>query len=411
MTMTTSRKTLSQPRVRAIAPIARWAGGALLVLVMSALLWVPEAAAASQGALRVDVAVNGQPALTSSDARPAQLYPNRPAEVHLTVTNGGSTTVDVATVRFQGQVLDLPLFSFNSDVNLVVAPGSSGSLTFPVSMTGVGGQATGLVVSNVTLLSTSGGTIATQAIVTNVHGSLKSIYGLFGLAVLVLTVSSLLFALIALARHTLPQNRWMRAIRFLIPGFGIGLVLTFTLSAFGIFTPGPGHWLSLMVVTTVGGFAVGYLTPAPNEEEFDDYDENVLLAQIVVVDEDPLEADGQGPAGERERELVGAVMASPSTSGSASGSASRATAAPESGPTSAPDTGATAAPAVPESRPTVAPESRPTSAPDSRATTAPGLPDSRPTSTGPAAPESRPTVGPETKPAAAPDSRPTTAPS
>ena len=36
------------------------------------------------------------------------------------------------------------------------------------------------------------------------------------------------------------------------------------------------------------GFAVGYLTPAPNEDEFDGYNDEVLLAQIVVVD-DPLD--------------------------------------------------------------------------------------------------------------------------
>jgi hypothetical protein len=116
------------------------------------------------------------------------------------------------------------------------------------------------------------------------------------LAVLVLTASSLALALLAMARHTLPQNRWLRGVRFLIPGFGIGLVLTFTLAAFRIFTAGSGHWLPLLIVTSAAGFAVGYLTPAPNEEVFDDYDDDVLLAQIVVVDEDPLEIDHQRPA-------------------------------------------------------------------------------------------------------------------
>jgi len=77
----------------------------------------------------------------------------------------------------------------------------------------------------------------------------------------------------------------------LIPGFGIGLILTFTLAVFGVFAAGPGHWLPLLIVTSAVGFAVGYLTPAPNEEEFDDYDDDVLLAQIVVVDEDPLESE------------------------------------------------------------------------------------------------------------------------
>ena len=88
-----------------------------------------------------------------------------------------------------------------------------------------------------------------QPLVTNVHGSLHSIYGLFGLAVLVLTASSLGLALLAMARHTLSAEPMGPRRRFLIPGFGVGLVLTFTLAAFGVFTAGPGHWLPLLLVT------------------------------------------------------------------------------------------------------------------------------------------------------------------
>ncbi len=94
------------------------------------------------------------------------------------------------------------------------------------------------------------------------------------------------------------QSRWLRGTRFLIPGFGVGLVLTFTLVAFNVFTAGPGHWLPLLVVTSAAGFVLGYLTPAPNEEDFDDYGDDVLLAQVVVVDDDPLESENDsGDAG------------------------------------------------------------------------------------------------------------------
>jgi len=235
--------------------------------------------------------VNGQPVITSSDAHPVQLYPARFAEVQITLSNNSTSTVSVSSVRIDGQVVGLPLFSYDTAVALVVPPGATKSLGFPISMSGVGSQATGLIVGSISLLGSSGATVASQPLVTKVHGSLNSIYGLFGLAVLVLTASSLGIALLAMARHTLPQNRWLRGVRFLIPGFGIGLILTFTLAVFGVFAAGPGHWLPLLIVTSAVGFAVGYLTPAPNEEEFDDYDDDVLLAQIVVVDEDPLESE------------------------------------------------------------------------------------------------------------------------
>jgi hypothetical protein len=268
-------------------------------LALAAVSWAPAlllapAAGAAQLGVSLDAVVNGQAAATSSDARPAQLNPNRPAEVRITVANEHSSTLTVTTVRFEGEVLNLPLFSYDSTVDLVVGPRETKTLTFPVSVTGVGNQATGLIVASVTLLSPEGQSVASQSLVTDVHGSLASVYGLFGLAVLALTISSIVFGLLAMARHRLPQNRWLRALRFLIPGFGVGLVLTFTLSAFSVFTPGPGHWLSILIMTSATGLALGYLTPAPNEEEFDDYDEDVLLAQIVVVDDDPLEV-AQGP--------------------------------------------------------------------------------------------------------------------
>lgn len=273
-----------------------------VVLALSAAaglcLTSPRADAAGLGPggnprVQLDTVVNGQPAVTSSDARPAQLFPDHATDIRITVSNTRSSTLNVSAVRLEGNVLDLPLFSYDSSVDLTVPPGSTKSLTFPVSMSGIGTQATGLIVASIALLGAGGQTLVSQSLVTNVHGSLSSLYGLFGLVVLVLTLTSLLLASLALARHTLPQNRWLRALRFLIPGFGIGLVMTFTMSAFDVFAPGPGHWLSLLIVCSGAGLAVGYLTPAPDEEEFDDYDDDVLLAQIVVVDDDPLEVDGQ----------------------------------------------------------------------------------------------------------------------
>jgi len=267
----------------------RWAAlGVLAVLALG--LRAPLAGAAGSD-VSFTAAVNGQSVVTSSDAHPAQLYPTRFVEVRITLTNNGTSTINVSSMRLEGQVLALPLFSYDTAVDLLVPPGATKSLSFPFSISGVGSQATGLVVATLSLLAPSGAVVASQPLVTNVHGSLHSIYGLFGLAVLVLTASSLGLALLAMARHSLSPNRWLRGVRFLIPGFGVGLVLTFTLAAFGIFTAGPGHWLPLLIVTSGAGFAVGYLTPAPNEEEFDDYDDDVLLAQIVVVDDDPLEGD------------------------------------------------------------------------------------------------------------------------
>ena len=345
---------------------SRWIAAAFLCVLATAGIHPPVAGAAANN-VRFSAIVNGQPAALSSDAHPAQLYPNKPAIVRITVSNHSSATQHIATVRFEGTVLDLPLFSYDTAVNLVVPPGRTKSLNFPLVLTSVGSQATGLVVASVTLLQPNGAAIESQSLVTNIHGSLDSLYGLFGLVVLILTVFSLATGLLAVVRHTLPQNRWLRGVRFLVPGFGVGLVLTFTLSAFHVFTPGPGHWLPLLIFPSAIGLALGFLTPAPDEEQFDDYDDNVLLAQIVVVDEDPLDVEG-------------GVLTTAGVAGARAPSA-----VSDSRPTGAPS-------GVPDSRPTGAPSA----VPDSRPTGAPqDLPDSRPTGAPVDIPDSRPTTGPE----------------
>jgi hypothetical protein len=326
-----------------------WLAGLLAVVAVVAL---PATRAGAAPGVSFSAVVNGQPAATSSDARPAQLFPSHEALVKVSVANHGTSTVSVSTVRFQGTVLDLPLFSYDTAVDLTVAPGAAKSLKFPVVLTGIGSQATGLVGASLTLLGTGGATLGTINLVTDIHGSVRSIYGLFGLAVLLLTISSLTLALISLARHTLSQNRWARGVRFLIPGFGVGLVLTFTLSVFKVFTPTAGHWLPLLIVPSIVGLALGFLTPAPNEEEYDDYDEDVLLAQIIVVDDDPLDDPGElvsaGPTAATGRQTMAPVRPSAAA---------------------APPTGAPPSP----------PDPRTTAPPDGRPTGAPGQPDGRPT--------------------------------
>jgi hypothetical protein len=350
----TGRRWVPGKTLRPWPRSSRWIVAAVLGLLVTAGVHPPAAGAAVNDVV-FSATVNGQPAALSSDAHPAQLYPNRPANVRITVSNHSPKTQTIATVRFAGTVLDLPLFSFDTAVNLVVPAGRTKSLSFFLVLTSVGSQATGLVVGSLTLLQPNGAAIDSQSLVTNIHGSLDSLYGLFGLAVLVLTVLSLATGLLAMVRHTLPQNRWQRGLRFLVPGFGVGLVLTFTLSAFHVFTPGPGHWLPLLVVPSATGLALGFLTPAPDEEQFDDYDDNVLLAQIVVVEDDPLDVESG--------HLTTAGVASARTSS-----------------------------AMPDSRPTGAPrdllDSRPTGAPSA-------MPDSRPTGAPRDLPDSRPTAAPE----------------
>jgi chromate transport protein ChrA len=101
---------------------------------------------------------------------------------------------------------------------------------------------------------------------------MRSVYGEFGVAVAVVAVVSLTTALLALFGGRLPDNRWLRGMRFLVPGLATGLVLVFTLSATRVFVPQPGRWLPIVTVCAVAAFAFGYVTPSPDDvvEDQDD---------------------------------------------------------------------------------------------------------------------------------------------
>ncbi len=240
--------------------------------------------------------VGGQPAQLSTDSHPAQISPTRSTPIRITVRNGDRSPLRVATVRLGGQVLGLPLFAYNTSVGLVVPPRATKTLLFFVDMTGAGNQATGLVTGAISILGPDGSPIASHPLVTQVHGDVFSLYGLLGLAVILLTAASLVLALIGLVRHTLPPSRWRRSLRFLIPGFGFGLSLIFLLSASAVLSPTVGHWLPLLLTSTVVGWAVGYLVPAPSEVLVDDYEDDAALARLVVVEKDPL---GSAPPTDR----------------------------------------------------------------------------------------------------------------
>ena len=203
--------------------------------------------AGASGAVASQATINGVAVAHSSGQHPVPLDPQRPGVVTLRITNAGGSFTTIHTVRIEGKVVGLTFFSYDTSVNLGVSGGSSTGLRFVLDLSGLGGQATGLIPGSVQLLDAQHQVVASQSMVTDVHGSLVSVYGLFGLALLILTVLAIVDVFLAMARHRLPQNRWRRALRFMTPGIGIGLVLVFTLSALRVWVPSPGTWLTMIV--------------------------------------------------------------------------------------------------------------------------------------------------------------------
>lgn len=227
--------------------------------------FVPPASAASPP-VGIDAQVNGHSVSSSSGDHPIRLDPHQPATVALTVHDTGSAPVTVHRVQLSGRVVGLTFYSFDTSVDLTVQPGATATLRYSLDLTGLAGQATGLIGGTITVFDGHGHQLAQQQTVTDVRGSLWSVYGLFGFALLLLTILAIVDTSIALARHRLPPNRWRRGLRFLTPGIGLGLVLAFTLSAVRVWVPNTSRWLLLAACFAVGFFILGYLTPTPVDE-------------------------------------------------------------------------------------------------------------------------------------------------
>jgi hypothetical protein len=248
-----------------------------LAIMLAALLSVTPAAVAADDNLQLDSRINGQ-ALTG---KRFTLDPDRPTEVELEVRNPGGEPVQIRTVRLSGTALGLTFFAYDTSVALTVPPGESATQVFSLDLSDLSNQVTGLLPAEISLLDADRSVLAASDATADVQGSLVSVYGLFGIAVLLMTALSLGAAFLALARQRLPANRWRRALRFLPGGVGAGLTTVITLSVLRLVAPAPIAEIPLVLAAAGVAFALGYLTPNPDEPapDVDTAQETAVLAE------------------------------------------------------------------------------------------------------------------------------------
>lgn len=282
------------------ATTARWVGG--LVLATAALPWLvlaPVARADADG-LRLTATLNAAPLSAAGANDPIVLQPSDDQVVSVTVTNNRSSPVELRSVRLQARVLGLAFFSYTTRVDLVLAPGATGTRTFALDMTDLDGQATGLMPTELALLGPGRDVLVSDTGTVDVKGKILSVYGVFGLAVAGVTALLLLGLVLRLVRRALPDQRLARALQAAVPGTGLGLVAAFTLGALRIAVPSTRTCLALLVGGFVLGMVLGALTPAPGDEvDRDELDERDLVAVPAYAPPavPPAPSPGASPAG------------------------------------------------------------------------------------------------------------------
>lgn len=184
----------------------------------------------------------------------------------LTFHNTGPTKQDVNSVRLAGKVIGMSFFAFTTRLDLEVPARQELATEVQLNLSELDGTATGLIPAEISLIRVDGSVIDSRTFISDVRGSLRSAYGLFGLAVAGLTAVFLIGLIRDIAARRLPHNRWQRGIRFLAPGVGAGLTATFTLSATRVLAPQAGVWVPLILVFGALAFLLGYFTPTPDDE-------------------------------------------------------------------------------------------------------------------------------------------------
>ena len=251
---------------------------ALVVLAAATLLTYAPDAHAQDDPVTMHATVDGQDVSIAASAAPIPLYPDRIADVTVDVANHGKDPIEIASVQLVGRVLGLTFFSFATGVELTVPPGASSTVHYQLDLTDLKHQATGLIQTELIVRNHTRGEVAVVHMVADVRGTLWSVYGLLGLAILVLTVLAIADAAIAIAKHKDSQNRWRRGLRMLTPGIGIGLVLAFTASVARWWVPSTHLWLLTAGITAAIFFVLGYFSPTPDNEDLPEPEAEATIA-------------------------------------------------------------------------------------------------------------------------------------
>ncbi|CAM3573139.1 hypothetical protein [Smaragdicoccus niigatensis] len=275
------------PHPKAVAAL-----GALLIAAITPLS--AAAAPATTGGLTYTATVAGNAVSSASESQPLELDPKHQTDVKVTLKNSGSEPVTVTSIGLDGRILGLTLFNIRTATAITVAPGATKTMSFPMDLRDLDGQATGLVGGDFSVRTAAGQDLKSP-VVSEVQGSLFSVYGLFGLGLVIMTIIAALDVALAISRRRLPENRFRRGLLTMAPGVGVGLVLIFSLSAMSVWVPSGPRWIVSALVFAGACFAVGYFTGRPDNA--DERDPDLEFEVDVTVIQRPAEGASPVPAG------------------------------------------------------------------------------------------------------------------
>jgi len=226
---------------------------------------VTAAAAGSRSAERVSFVaeLDGQPLGLSSSGDPIILDPDRNSTLALVLRNPSDGDLTVRQVQIRGKAFGVTLMAYDVTINAQVPARDEVTVDVPVEFVDLGDQATGLLPATIRLLDPERRQLNALDFIVDVRGSPTSLMAMFTIVVAAATGSSVATIWLGILRRKLPPSRFRRGVRIGITGAGIGVTLTLVLSLMLLVPPKGSVWMPLLLVPTLGGFVLGYLSPGP----------------------------------------------------------------------------------------------------------------------------------------------------
>ncbi|MEZ5246125.1 MAG: hypothetical protein R2707_13580 [Acidimicrobiales bacterium] len=235
--------------------------GIIVALVVVSLWGATPLGAQEDGEVTVEYLLDGRSIEEADSFDPHEFTPRSVGEFVATVTNGTDETVSISSARLRGRMLGMTFLSYDTLVLVDVPAGETVTFSVPVDLYDVDDQAVGFLRADISLLDADREPIVTTGFAVDVRGRTLSAMGIFAVVILVIAVVSTAANVWSLLRRTLPENRYIRGVRFAVSGFSIGLLIAVGFSILRIFPlPGTG-WLPLVFIPTIAAFAFGYVLP------------------------------------------------------------------------------------------------------------------------------------------------------
>ena len=237
----------------------------LLALVAVALLATPGPAAAggSDDGFSFTASLDDQRLDLSSSSDPVRINTGRESTLTLELRNATDSPTVVRQVQLRGTAFGVTLVSYDVLIQARVPARSDITVDVPIDFGDLDDQVTGLLPASLRLADPERNELVAQDFTMDVRGRALSLMGVFTIIVALGTALSFVAIWAAVLRRRLPLSRWRRGLRFGITGAGVGVSLTLLLSELRLVAPSGSVWIPIVLLPTLGAFALGFLSPGP----------------------------------------------------------------------------------------------------------------------------------------------------